>query len=146
VIVANTDESKPWLTVLIIVAFFYVLSQGRQDDVVPDVVPDAPDVATGLLPDVRLTLDPAIHSLVREFIQTGKISSGRAGVSMTSVDTIRCEPGRLIFNPPIDVKYDGPGFVNVSTTVKEIRVTSEGAILIDVVNSPVDVIVIGESK
>ena len=142
----QNDEQKPWLTVILIVAFFYALSQGRQDDVVPDVVPDTPDVATGLIPDVRLTLDPAMHALVREFIETGKISSGRAGVNMTKVDTIRCEPGRLIFSPPIEVNYDGPGFLNVSTTVKEIRVTSDGAILIDVVNSPVDVIVIGESK
>lgn len=143
---SQKEESRPWLTVLIIVAFFYAMSEGRQDSVAPDVVPDAPDIAKGILPDIKLTLDPAIHSLVREFIQTGKISSGRAGVSMTAVDTIRCEPGRLIFNPPIDVKYDGLGFVNVSTTVKEIRVTSDGAILIDVVNSPVDVIVIGEPK
>jgi len=137
-------EKTSWLTVIIIVAFFFVLTQGRPDAVVPDVVPRVPDVATGILPDIKLTLDPAIHALVREFIQTGRINGGRLGVSMTAVKTIRCEPGRLIFEPPIAVEYDGPGFLNASTTVKEIRVTSDGAILIDVVNSPIDVIVNGE--
>lgn len=143
----QSEETKPWLTVILIVAFFYGISRGHQKaPVFPDVVPDQPEVVTGLLPDVKLTLDPAIHALVREFIRTGKITSDRVGASMTAVRTIRCEPGKLIFEPPIDVKYDGPGFVNVSTTVKEVRVTSDGAILIDVVNSPIDVIVTGGSK
>lgn len=101
---------------------------------------DGPGISTGFLSDVRVRLSPAAMSTLSEFIRTGKLSKDRIGIDMTKVEAIRCLPNRLIFDPPIELDYDGPGPLNASTVVKEIGIQSDGTILVDVVNSPIDLI------
>ena len=101
---------------------------------------DGPDISTGFLSDVRVKLSPAAMATLSEFIRTGKLSKDRIGIDMTKVEAIRCLPNRLVFDPPIELDYDGPGPLNASTVVKEIGIQSDGTILVDVVNSPIDLI------
>lgn len=100
--------------------------------------PEPPGISTGMLSDVRLTLDPATHAAAVEFIRTGKIASGRFGIDATAVRSIECLPGRLVFSPPVRLRWDGPGPLRAGTTIKEIRLADSGAIVVDVVNSPID--------
>jgi len=109
----------------------------------PNVDPlpvDGPGISTGFLSDVRVRLSPAAMSTLSEFIRTGKLSKDRIGIDMTKVDAIRCLPNRLIFEPPIELEYDGPGPLNAGTVVREIGIQADGTILVDVVNSPIDLI------
>lgn len=113
----------------------------KSPDTEVDKVPvDPPDISTGFLSDVRVKLSPAAMATLSEFIRTGKLSKDRIGIDMTKVEAIRCLPNRLIFEPPIELEYDGPGPLNAGTVVKEIRIQSDGTILVDVVNSPIDLI------
>lgn len=109
----------------------------------PQPNPSSPQVVTGLFSDVRLRVPAALHEQLVAFIKTGKLSSGKFGVDTTAVQSIDCKPGILTFQPPIRVTYTG-GLLKGGTTVNEIRIDSDGQILVDVVNSPIDVIVEGE--
>jgi hypothetical protein len=114
---------------------------GKAPDTEVDNVPvDTPDVSKGFLSDVRVKLSPAAMLTLSEFIRTGKLSKDRIGIDMTKVESIRCLPNRLIFEPPIELEYDGPGPFNAGTIVKEIGIQSDGTILVDVVNSPIDLV------
>jgi hypothetical protein len=114
---------------------------GKAPETEVDKVPvNPPDVSAGFLSDVRVQLSPAAMSTLSEFIRTGKISKDRIGIDMTKVESIRCLPNRLIFEPPIELEYDGPGPFNAGTVVREIGVRSDGTILVDVVNSPIDLV------
>lgn len=101
---------------------------------------DGPGISTGFLSDVRVQLSPAAMSTLSEFIRTGKLSKDRIGIDMTKVEAIRCLPNRLIFEPPIQLDYDGPGLFNAGTVVREIGIQADGTILVDVVNSPIDLV------
>ena len=135
----DSDDQTNWhgITCVIIVV---CLILGRGESVAPESEP-APEIATGFLSDVRIKLDAKSHRLMSDFIRTGKLSKDRVGVDMTAVESIRCLPGRLVFSPPIRVNYDGPGPLNAGTTVKEIRIGADGEILVDVVNSPIDLVI-----
>lgn len=114
---------------------------GKAPETEVDKVPvDPPDVSEGFLSDVRVKLSPAAMATLSEFIRTGKLSKDRIGIDMTKVESIRCLPNRLIFEPPIELEYDGPGPFNAGTVVREIGVRSDGTILVDVVNSPIDLV------
>lgn len=113
----------------------------------PERIPIKPkpeEIVSGAFSDVRIQLPRDIHDLAVSFIKTGKIDSGRIGVDMTRVERIECEPGTLRFSPPVVVRYDGPGMLNAETTVREITVDAKGEIFVDVVNSPIDLVIEGE--
>ncbi len=135
----ETNDQTNWFglaSVIIVVC----LVLGSRESVAPESVP-APEVSQGLFADVRIKLNSTSHQMVSDFIRTGKLSKDRVGVDMTAVESIRCLPGRLVFSPPIRVDYDGPGPLNAGTTIKEIRLGADGEILVDVVNSPIDLVI-----
>lgn len=123
--------------------FLWIMSQSSPIEPTPQPDPSSPQVVTGLFSDVRISVPAALHEQLVSFIQTGKLSSGKFGVDTTAVQSIDCKPGILTFQPPIRVTYTG-GLMKGGTTVKEIRIDADGQILVDVVNSPIDVIVEGE--
>lgn len=137
----NRDTLTIWHYVLVVVGVWLIAARNHSqpEPVHPDPV-DTPDVSTGFLSDVRVQLSPAAMSTLSEFIRTGKLSKDRIGIDMTKVEAIRCLPNRLIFEPPIELEYDGPGPLNAGTVVREIGIQADGTILVDVVNSPVDLI------
>ena len=137
----DAEQQGNRFALIVIGLILYVASSrsGNAPDIEPSPVPP-PDVSTGFLSDVRVRLSPDAMAALSEFIRTGKLSKGRIGIDMTKVDSIRCLPNRLIFEPPIELAYDGPGPLNAGTVVTEIGVQSDGTILVDVVNSPIDLI------
>jgi hypothetical protein len=120
---------------------FFVWLFGQSPAVERHTPPEPPLNSKGLLSDVRVEIPQEAHQLAAEFIRTGRLRHGRFGVDTTAVESIRVVPGRLIFNPPIRVSYDGPGPLNASTTVKEVLVGVDGKIVVDIVNSPIDVVI-----
>jgi hypothetical protein len=128
--------------VLIVVGLILYLSFSggtNAPEVKPSPVP-APDISTGFFSDVRVKLDPNSMATLCEFIRTGKLSKDRIGIDMTKVDSIRCLPNRLVFEPPIELSYNGPGPLKAGTVVREIGIQADGTILVDVVNSPIDLV------
>jgi hypothetical protein len=130
--------------VLLVACIAWIVTRRPEVESIPQPDPPSPQVVTGLFSDVRLRVPAALHAQLVAFIQTGKLSSGKFGVDMTAVRSIDCKPGILVFRPPINVTYTG-GLLKGGTTVKEIRIDSDGQILVDVVNSPIDVIVEGDN-
>lgn len=135
----ETDDQTNWFGLASVIIVVCVVL-GRSESVAPEPVP-APGISQGLFSDVRIKLNSKSHQMVSDFIRTGKLSKDRVGVDMTAVESIRCLPGRLVFTPPIRVDYDGPGPLNAGTTIKEIRLGADGEILVDVVNSPIDLVI-----
>ena len=137
--VDDAPQNANW-PLIIVVAIISVLAIRNHGTIDSEPAP-APEISTGFLSDVRIKLNSKSHQMVSDFIRTGKLSKDRVGVDMTAVESIRCLPGRLVFSPPILVKYDGPGPLNAGTTIKEIRIGAGGEILVDVVNSPIDLVI-----
>ena len=133
------DNQTNWFG-LASVAIVVCLVLGHRESVNHEPAPSA-EISQGMFSDVRIKLDSKTHGILSDFIRTGKLNRDRIGVDMTQVESIRCLPGRLVFSPPIRVKYDGPGPLNAGTTIKEIRLGADGEILVDVVNSPIDLII-----
>lgn len=134
---SNQNEPVPaWHLAVYGILIWIVVQAMNQKPAEPE--PEPPGISTGMLSDVRLTLDPATHAAAAEFIRTGKIASGRFGIDATAVRSIECLPGRLVFSPPVRLRWDGPGPLRAGTTIKEIRLADSGAIVVDVVNSPID--------
>lgn len=116
-------------------------------DAKPEQDPEKPEpeeIVSGAFSDIRLQLPRDLHDLAVSFIKTGKVERGRIGVDMTAIERIECEPGKLRFSPPVVVRYDGPGMLNAETTVREITIDAKGEIFVDVVNSPIDLVIEGE--
>lgn len=125
--------------------FLWIMSQSTQIETTPQTNPSPPKVVTGFFSDVRISVPATLHQQLVDFIKTGKLSSGKFGVDTTAVQSIECKPGLLTFRPPVRVTYTG-GLLRGGTTVKEIRIDADGQILVDVVNSPIDVIIEGDDK
>jgi hypothetical protein len=142
---SRTDKEMGSVGIALAVACVLLMLNWSQDaKLIPQPDPSSPQVVTGLFSDVRLRVPAALHEQLVAFIKTGKLSSGKFGVDTTAVRSIDCKPGVLTFQPPINVTYTG-GLLKGGTTVKEIRIDSDGQILVDVVNSPIDVIVEGDN-
>lgn len=135
--IRRDDDTPIALILLLSFAFVgFIKSGGSVSEPI-----EPPEISQGFFEDVRIKINFNSHQLLSEFIQTGKFSKDRVGVDMTAVESIRCLPGRLVFSPPIRVNYDGPGPLNAGTTIKEIRFGTDGEILVDVVNSPIDLVI-----
>ncbi len=138
---SDTERNGNRFVIIVVGLILYLSFSGGQTslDVDPSPVPP-PDISTGFLSDVRINLDPDSMATLCEFIRTGMLSRDRIGIDMTKVESIRCLPNRLVFEPPIKLSYDGPGPLNAGTVVREIGIQVDGTILVDVVNSPIDLI------
>lgn len=130
-----------WTTAGLFCLLLAVAFGGRGDveQVDPDQRPEPPSVPTALFEDVRLELPPDVFALVKQFIQTGRIQSGRAGLDSSRLKRIEFDGGTIQFVPPLRVEYDGPGPLNAATTIERVAIDAGGAVLIDIVNSPIDV-------
>ena len=68
---------------------------------------------------------------------------GDVRLDFSGVNVVTVGDGKMLFSPPAKVLYDGPGLLNIGTTVTEISVVPSGEVLlIDLNRSPVDVEVI----
>jgi hypothetical protein len=132
------SERVDWTTAGLFCLLLWALFGTNAELAEPDQRPEPPNVPTALFEDVRLELPPDVFELVKTFIQTGRIQSGRVGLDSSSLKRMEFEGGTIQFVPPLRVEYDGPGPLNAATTVERVTIDAAGAILIDVVNSPID--------
>ena len=102
--------------------------------------PVEPDQApTALFEDVRVELPPDVFGVLKTLIESGRIEHGRVGLNGSKLERIEFANGRARFVPPLRLEYDGPGPLNAGTTIETIAATADGALLIDVRNSPIDI-------
>jgi len=104
-------------------------------------------VPTGFMRDIRVEVPAKVFELSKSLLTSGSIRIGEVDVDMGTVNTVTVGGGKLVFDPPARIRYDGPGILNFGTTVTEITVIPDGsALLIDVNRSPIDVKVVTDGN
>lgn len=85
----------------------------------------------------RIDISPTIYRLIESLLKTGKIEKDGKLVDFGSVQTITIENGLMKLNPPLKISGKfGP--VRINTTVTEISSNSNGSIVVDINNSPIN--------
>lgn len=137
-------QPRPTNGTLIVLALIAFVAWGPDPSAPePGLPPEVPDGQVVGLGDAVIKLPSEQYGPIEHLLLTGKVLRDHWVLDFSSVQTITVSDGRMVFNPPATVTYDGPGRLDIGTTITEITARpADGLIFVDVDMSPIDLKVV----
>jgi hypothetical protein len=127
------------MVVIVLVLLAFSVWRSPTPDRLPDVGPHGPVSGLG---DATVRLPPEHFAMVERLLLSGLVLRDNWILDLSPVQSVTIDNGRMIFTPPANVKYDGPGRFDIGTTITEVTARpADGLIFIDIDMSPIDLLV-----
>ena len=146
--VTEKESTATFTNWLVLGLIAYLMYTGITKHLPPKPTPPTPSPLPDVqpiegLPDVRLSLPEELLTPLITVLQGKPLLKDNWSLDLSGVQQVTVGDGKAWLSPPAKIKYDGPGLLNIGTTVSVISVQEDGkTLLIDIDRSPIDVKVI----